>query len=331
MSLNDDELLQVLRDQSDFEVLDIKRTQHMTRARASLNKLDVHTKDDRVFSLLEKNTIATSLPYENRMYNYYLDKDVSIPKVFYNEYDRAGNEGTLLMEDLTRTHCNLADWEAPLEEDQLKAIVDVVSQFHAVSWESEKLDVPWHLQSIEGYLTHIGYLERDYMYFRKHQTYNLSADHYEVYEKSLEKLRENAQKHIERITSYQHTSFIHGDLNVCNILYPLKGNDKPYIIDLEAVRVGLCTEDLVMLFIHDLFHGGEETLHIFQMYYRAICMKISCEYTYDQFLEDIKISVMEGVFFPLKLFVHNGVKDEELVLKSLQAYKFLIGMIPASA
>lgn len=326
MPLNEDQLLKVLRDQNDFEVFDIKRTEHVTRDRASLNKFDVHTKDNRIVSLLEKNTISTSLPYENMMYKYYSDKDVSIPKVFYNEHNRTGNEGTLLMEDLTGTHCNMADWEAPLEADQLKAIIDVVSQFHAVSWGSGKLAVPWHLQSIEGYLKHIGYLERDYVHFRKHQTYNLSADQYRVYEKSLEKLRENAPKHIERITSNRHTSFIHGDLNVCNMLYPLIGNAKPYIIDLEAVRVGICTEDLVMLFIHDLFHGGEETLHIFQMYYRAICTKISSEYTYNQFLEDMKISLMEGVFFPLKLFVHNDVKDEELILKSLQAYKFLIGI-----
>lgn len=32
---------------------------------------------------------------------------------------------------------------------------------------------------------------------------------------------------------------------------------------------------------------------------------------------------MEGIFFPLKLFVHQGVKDEELLHKSLDAYQVL--------
>lgn len=331
MPLNDNQLLEILRDQSVFEVRDIRRTENINRDRASLNKIEVHTKDNRIFPLLEKNTISTSVPYENMIYKYYSNKDVSIPKVFYNEYDQAGHEGILLMEDLTPTHCNMADWEAPIDPNKLISIIEVISQFHAVSWGRVELSAPKHLESTEEYLTHIGYLERDYIHFRKYQTYNLEDDLFEIYEKSLQSLLENAQKHIERITNNQHTTFIHGDLNVCNMLYPLTNNAKPYIIDLEAVKVGLCTEDLVMLFIHDLYHGGEETLPILHMYYRSICSKISCEYTYDQFIEDIRISIMEGIFFPLKLFVHNGVKDKELVLKSLNAYKTLIGVTRGSA
>ncbi|MNM91125.1 Phosphotransferase enzyme family protein [compost metagenome] len=326
MPLNDNQLLEILWNQNDFEVLDVRRTENITRDRASLNKIDVHTRDNRIVPLLEKNTISMSVPYENIIYKYYSSKNVSIPKVIYNEYDQVGHEGILLMEDLTPTHRNIADWEPPIDTNKIKTIIDVISQFHAVSWGRGELSVPKHLQSVEEYLIHIGYLERDYIHFRKTQTYNLGDDQFEIYEESLQRLRENAQKHIERINNNQHTSFIHGDLNVCNMLYPLIGDARPYIIDLEAVRVGLCTEDLVMLFIHDLFHGGEETVHIFQIYYRSICTKISCEYTYDQFMEDIRISIMEGIFFPLKLFVHNGVKDEELVLKSINAYKTFIGI-----
>lgn len=331
MPLNDNQLLEILRDQGISEILEIRRTEHIDRDRASLIKIDVQTKDNKVFSLLEKDTISESDPYENIMYKCYSNKGVSIPKVFYNEYDQPRHEGVLLMEDLTPTHCNITNWEVPIESNKVMTIIEVISQFHAVSWGKEELSVPRHLESLEEYLMHIGYLERDYLHFRKYQTFNLREDQFEIYEKSLFDLRNNAQKHIERIKNNQNTTFIHGDLNVCNILYPLFGNSRPYIIDLEAVRVGLCTEDLVMLFIHDLFHGGDETLRIFELYYRAICSKISGEYTYDQFVEDIRISLMEGIFFPLKLFVHNGVKDEELVLKSINAYMTLIGDIRGSA
>lgn len=324
MPLNDNQLLEILRDQGISEILDIRRTEHIDRDRASLNKIDVQTKDNRVFPLLEKDTISESDPYENIMYKYYSNKDVSIPKVFYNEYDQPRHEGVLLMEDLTPTHCNIADWEVPIESNKVMTIIEVISQFHAVSWGKEELSTPRHLESTEEYLKHIAYLEKDYLHFRKYQPFKLREDQFEIYEMSLLNLRENAQRHVERLNNNQNTTLIHGDLNVCNILYPLVGNSRPYIIDLEAVRVGLCTEDLVMLFIHDLFHGGEETLRIFELYYRAICSKISSEYTYDQFGEDIRISLMEGIFFPLKLFVHNGVKDEELVLKSINAYKTLI-------
>jgi len=315
--------MNVLRSQGISEVLDICRTEHVARDRASLNKYEVHMKDKDIelLTLIEKSTMAMTVPHENIIYKYYCNKDVSIPKVFYNEYDQTGHEGILLMEDLTPTHCNISDWEVPINSNKLMTILEVISQFHAVSWGNAEISAPEHLKSTEEYLKHLAYLERDYLLFREHQTYNFGEVQFEIYEKSLLNLRANAQQHIERITKNQNTTVIHGDLNVCNMLYPFYDNARPYIIDLEAVRVGLCSEDLVMLFIHDLFHGGEETLHIFQLYYHLLHSKISCEYTYDEFIEDIKTSIMEGIFFPLKLFVHNSIKDEELVLKSLNAYK----------
>ncbi|MEK3772808.1 hypothetical protein MKY14_30330 [Paenibacillus sp. FSL R5-0887] len=43
----------------------------------------------------------------------------SIQRVFFNKYDTVGQEGILLMEDLTPTHNNLADWEVPIDSDKL--------------------------------------------------------------------------------------------------------------------------------------------------------------------------------------------------------------------
>jgi hypothetical protein len=101
-------------------------------------------------------------------------------------------------------------------------------------------------------------------------------------------------------------------------------SSRPCIIDPEAVKVGLCTEDLVMLFIHDLFHGSEETTRIFDLYFHSINNKIKSAYTYTQFVEDVRLSIMEGIFFPIKLFVHEGIKDEEHIWKSINAYKDLV-------
>lgn len=47
--------------------------------------------------------------------------------------------------------------------------------------------------------------------------------------------------------------------------------------------------------------------------------RIGSGYTFGQFEADARISLLEGIFFPLKLFVHHGVEDEELVLKSVRA------------
>ncbi|MEK4107858.1 phosphotransferase [Paenibacillus sp. FSL R10-2791] len=324
MLLNDDQLLELLRGQGVPEILEIKRTKQEIRNRAALNKIEVYTKDNKVLSLLEKITKSDHIPYENMIYNHYYTKDVSIPRVFFNKYDTVGQEGILLMEDLTPTHTNLADWEVPIDSDKLANIIDVIVQFHSASWGTSELAHPEHLKSIEHYLKHISYLERDYLAFRKQQTYNLGEEQFSIYEKSLLSLRENAQKHISRISRYQNTTCIHGDLNVGNLLYPMFSSSRPCIIDLEAVKVGLCTEDLVMLFIHDLFHGSEETTRIFDLYFHSINNKIRSAYTYTQFVEDVRLSIMEGLFFPIKLFVHEGIKDEELIWKSINAYKNLV-------
>ncbi|WP_313637833.1 phosphotransferase [Paenibacillus sp. FSL K6-0276] len=321
MSLTDDQLVELLRGHGIPEILEIKRTKHEARNRAVLNKIEIYTKDNKILSLLEKITMSKYTPYENIIYNHYSSKEVSIPKVFINKYDTVSQEGILLMEDLTPTHNNLADWEVPIASEKLANIIEVIAQFHAASWETSELALPEHLKSVEDYLIHITYLERDYLDFRKQQTYNFGEEQFRIYEKSLFSLRENAQQHIKRISRYQNTTCIHGDLNVGNLLYPVFNSAKPCIIDLEAVKVGLCTEDLVMLFIHDLFYGSEETSRIFDLYFHSINNKIRSEYTYTQFVEDVRLSIMEGIFFPLKLFVHDGIKDEELIWKSIAAYK----------
>ncbi|MEF2965833.1 hypothetical protein V3851_08335 [Paenibacillus sp. M1] len=324
MTLSNDQLLYILRDHGVSDVLNIKRTEPDARSRATLTKIDLCTKHNGVLSLLEKCTKSNGIPYENRIYKYFFTKEVSIPKVMFNEYDEAKGEGILLMVDLSSTHNNIADWKVPIDSGKLANIIEVISQFHAVSWGSEELLVPKHLENVGEYLKHIDYLERDYLEFRRQQTYNLGEDHFRIYEQSLIGLRENAQYHLDRISSYRNITYIHGDLNVCNLLYPTTDHAKPVIIDLEAVKVGLCTDDFVMLFVHDLFHGGEETFRIFDQYYRSLCAKIKNEYTYMQFVEDVRISIMEGIFFPIKLLVHYGIKDEELIWKSINAYNALV-------
>ncbi|MFD1177996.1 aminoglycoside phosphotransferase family protein [Paenibacillus puldeungensis] len=293
------------------------------RKRSSLTSIYIHRKGERILSLLEKNTISQEVPCENRIYSYFSNKDISMPKIYCNDYDAASQEGVLLMENLTPTHESLANWEAPIEPNKRSALVETITQFHAVSWETGELPAPRHLETTAEYFQHLSYLERDYMSFRARQDFNLQPEQFDIYEKSLLDLSKNAERHIQRIAKRQHTTVIHGDLNACNILYPLDSLSKPRLIDFEAVRIGLCTEDLVTLFIHDFFHGGTETLSLFEQYYRSLCSKISSEYTYDQFQEDVRMSVMEGLFFPLKLFVHQGVEDEELIWKSIHAYKMI--------
>lgn len=321
MPLSDDELIEFFAKHENCKVSCVSRKEQEVRQRAALHRIEVALQDKRKLKLIEKITVSHDMPFENIVYRYFASKDVPIPKVYYNEYEASTEEGILLIEDMTESHRSIADWEAPIDQRKLDRIIDTVSQFHAASWDEGNTFLPHHLKSVESYLTHLDYLERDYKYFRDHQPFKLDEEQFAIYENSLSDLRQNAQNHINRISINDNTTRVHGDLNVNNLLYPVDEDvSPPYIIDLEAVRCGLCTEDLVMLFIHDLFHG-EATLALFDSYYASLRPRIAATYSYHQFSEDCRTAIREGIFFPMKLFTHHGVEDEELVWKSIHAYK----------
>ncbi|MFP4978039.1 phosphotransferase [Paenibacillus sp. CN-4] len=287
MPINHDELLEVLKDQGITDVIQIQRKPAAVRSRSSLSTVEARRKDGTLLSFVEKSTEADYIPFENRMYTYFSGKKVPIPKVWHNTYDAASSEGIVLLEDLTPGYRDLSDWKVPVDSCRVEELVEAIAAFHAATWEAADLPMPEHLASVQAYMTHLSYLERDYLLFKADQAFGMEEAALEVYEQSLAGLRRMADKRVERVNRYQNTVFIHGDLNVCNLLYPLHDKTGPRILDLEAVKVGLCTEDLVMLFVHDLFHGGEETQCIFDTYYRELCRRIGSGYSYSQFTEDI--------------------------------------------
>lgn len=328
MSLSDDLIKEIVVNQGYPDIYLIRRDEEIKRGRSTLNRVKIlNNKKEVVLSLMEKSVIQT-WPFENKMYLYFLEHNYHhlITRVFYNEFDETGQKGILLMEDLSDTHDKISEWSTPVERESLDALIKAVSSFHGLGWGASKEDLlPIHLKDEEAYLTHLAFLEQDYNYFKEHQPFQLEESTFTIYEESLKKLREMAAGHIRRVNNFQHTTLIHGDLNVCNILFPIRGCEPVKIIDLEAVRIGLCTEDLAMLFIHDLYHGSEETRPILKAYHDNLLRGYkTIEYTYDQFLEDFRLSILEGIFFPLKLFTHNGVRDEELISKSIGAYKAFI-------
>lgn len=325
MALQEDQIRKALHSSGMSGISSIQVTGHDRRDRAGLTRFEVQAQSHGVLSLVEKCTASEELTYENKMYRHFADKDMPIPKIYFNDYDPAVRESIILMDDLAGTHRSLADWEAPVDPAKLTDIIGTVARFHAVSWNRETA-TPQHLADLEGYLTHLGYLERDYQEFNKRNPYSFGKEQFSIYEESLRGLREQAPAHMERVAAFRNTTLIHGDLNVGNLLYPLSAQDKPCIIDLEAVKLGVCTEDLMMLFVHDLFHGPEATWRIFDLYYQALGKEITATYSHAQFVADVRTAIMEGVFFPIKLYTHYGVHEEELAWKSLNAYQGMIGI-----
>lgn len=235
----------------------------------------------------------------------------------------------ILLHDISKTHRNLSAWQPPVAEKQLEKLVRHIAHFHSSNWQNyadivQCVGLPWHLQSEGNYRQHLDYLRRDFNEFRDNLPFPLTTEHLDCYDEALEGLLKNEAFLFEHLHKNSIFTFSHGDLNVCNVFYPVAQNDTIVLLDYEALRVGLFSDDLVMLLIHDLYHGAPITKRLFDQYYQCVQADIKRHLTSALFERSMCHSITDGLFFPMKLFAQYGVKDQELVMKSLDAYERLV-------
>lgn len=235
----------------------------------------------------------------------------------------------ILLHDLSQTHQNVSSWNPPVATEQLERIIHQIARFHTLNWRNyadlvQLLGLPWHLQSKRQYRQYLDYLHRDVLEFKRHLPFPMTPEHFAYYDHALEYLHGHASFLFEHLHANSLFTFIHGDLNVCNLYYPLDQTGNIVMLDYEALRVGLFTDDFVMLFIHDLYHGAAVTQQVSNIFYHQFPDDIRNHLTPELFAYSLRSSLSEGLFFPMKLFTHSGVRDRELVMKSLDAYKHLV-------
>jgi hypothetical protein len=93
-------------------------------------------------------------------------------------------------------------------------------------------------------------------------------------------------------------------------------------IDLEAVRMGICTEDLAMFLALHVEPNVKSAKPLLKHYYNCLCETVK-DYSYDNFMNDYKISVMENMFFPIKL-MNRGIYDFNMRDRAIKAFETMI-------
>ncbi|MHB1356341.1 MAG: hypothetical protein ACYCZF_10240 [Anaerolineae bacterium] len=235
----------------------------------------------------------------------------------------------ILMHDISKTHHSLSDWQAPIAEEQREKLVQHIAHFHARNWQDytnlvQCVGVPWHLQSESNYQQYLNYLRRDFNEFRKNPPFPMTATHLDYYDEALIYLRHSVAFLFECLHENCIFTFIHGDLNVCNVYAPDAQNDTYVILDYEALRVGLFSDDLVMLWIHELYHGAPVTKQIFDHYYRCLPDDIKKYLSPELYVRSMQHSIIDGMFFPFKLFTHYGLIDQARTMNWIDAYERLV-------
>jgi hypothetical protein len=240
-----------------------------------------------------------------------------------------GDHGYLVLRDISGTHHHLGAWEPPLPDTTRIHLIQHLAQWYSTNWQHytalvHRIGLPWHLQSLQNYTTYLGYLQRDTREFRNNLPFSMTHAQLGYYDTALEYLHQHTGFVFDHLHAQNIFTWIHGDLNVCNVYYPVNQRDSIVLLDYEAFRVGLFTDDFVMLWIHDLYHGASHTRQIFQQAYQTLSPEIHQVLTPSLFDQCMRHSLSEGLFFPMKLFAQYGVKEKDLVMKSIDAYEHLV-------
>ena len=142
-----------------------------------------------------------------------------------------------------------------------------------------------------------------------------------VFRQALSFFRVELPKQLQtRFHTGKNITVIHGDLHPGNLLLPKAGGGPAVLVDLEAVRMGLGAEDLVMLLALHIAPEKEQTLPLLKRYYTRLCESVQ-EYAFETLLEDYRIALAEALFFPLKLYLDAGIDDQTMMRNAGMAWQ----------
>ena len=294
---------------------EIHRDNPVKTERSINTNITVSTSDDEI-NLIEKVLFGNDI--ELHRYSLFNEYGVSIPKV----YDINFEKKSLLIESLNENYTAGFDFEKV--NPNIEMILKTIANTHLIFWDNYeafgKIGVPWHTDNPNNVKIHLAALENDYNHYKENTI--LSSDYIDYYEYALQNLPAEYKRMLEtRIHVGNNITVLHGDLHPGHV-FTAKDNGDIKFIDLEAVRMGICTEDLAMLIALHIEPDADKSMPLLKYYYSLINAKIA-DYSFDMFMYDYKVSVMESLFFPIRLF-NRGIMDYKMRDKSVIAMKTLL-------
>ncbi len=261
------------------------------------------------------------------------------PQVYYLDMDK----NILLLEDLNENiqgfHFDEDNAQGILYRNNYAALMHETAKMHASFWENQqafsRLGLDWRHQTKENLLMHINGMEKDFLKYRKNEeageipkhwnglTNTITSHQLDYFESAITVLKETYPQLLEeRFSMGKGITIIHGDLHPGNTFLLASSHSTFKFIDLEAVRIGLCTEDLAMLLALHIEPDKERAQSLLNNYYEYLCTYVN-NYSYDVFMNDYKLAVMEAMFFTIRL-INNGIYDFSMRDKAIIAYETFV-------
>lgn len=295
------------------------------------------TTDQQELHLLEK--VYQGNDKELFGYELFSQYTTAIPQIYFVDFDKK----ILLMEDLTGSiqgiHFDQKNKKGNIFRENYFALMEETAEVHAAFWEREDIFRtmgfdPRH-RTTENLLAHIGGMEQDFLAYRKKEESgkipkvwnglrnSIEADKLDYFQDAIRFMKRRYVPLIEeRFHTGKNITVIHGDLHPGNIFISKSPGSFVKMIDMEAVRVGFCTEDLAMLLALHIEPDQERVKPLLDYYYECLCWNVK-GYSYEMFMDDYRISVAEAMFFPVRL-INCGICDFVMRDRAIRAYESFV-------
>lgn len=264
----------------------------------------------------------------------------SIPYIYH--IDIAGR--IILMEDLNDTYIQGFCYDEKNENgviirENYNNLIKTTAKLHVDFWENksafEQIGLDWRHESKENLMAHISGMEKDFLKYRKKEESNQIPRRWECFEntldmKKLDYFQDAIQnlKHTyadilsERFHKGDNITIVHGDLHPGNTFIAKTPDRTVKFNNLQAIRIGLCTEDLAMLLALHIEPDKKHAQHLIDCYYNRLTQSVK-NYSYELFINDFKLSIMETMFFPIRL-INQGIYDFSMRDKAIKAYETFV-------
>jgi len=273
-------------------------------------------------------------------FNFIQQYTKTIPLIYHIDMDKK----ILLMEDLNDDyiqgyHFNESNEYGDIIRANHKVYMSAAAEFHSACWENynvfEQIGLDWRLDSKENLLSHISSMEKDFKKYRRNEESgkipkvsgmfenHITADDFECFDKAVKYMKDNYPQVIEsRFHTGKNITVIHGDMHP-GTTYISNNSDKTVkFIGLQAMRIGLCTEDLAMFTALHVESDKQKAQELLDWYYECLCKNVK-DYPYETFMNDYRISIAENMFFTTRL-INRGIHDFYMRDRAVKAFRTFV-------
>ena len=343
IGLSNDEIADIVQKSHFIKDFTIQRGKE-SRADGRISTQIIITSPQIKFNMIE--LIYHKRPDEFNGYVFLNGNINELPKIYHIDYDKK----LILLDDLNDVYFRGFDFNADNENGIIirknyNAILKAVSNLHAAFWSDKKsLRLPWHFETKEHVLSWIqDTMEKPYKKYRKNEDIgkipnvwegdfagtpfrfenHITGTELEYFSKALNYLKSEYPKYIdERFSKNKNITVIHGDLHPGQMLISKSEKRDIIFTSLQNIRQGLCTEDLSMLIALHIEPDKNKAEPLLKYYYNCLCEKVK-GYSYNDFINDYKLSVAENMFFTIRL-INQGIFTFNMRDSAIKAFETFV-------